>query len=342
MAARFCSNCGAPADPGGTFCTRCGARLTPGIPPASAPPTPQPAAPPSYAPPAYSLPSYAPPPVAPVPPPYGYPAYPTYPAYDYTAMENQKRVGRTKLGVLLLTIGFLIFWIPVVNLVSYILFLIGGILVILGRKAFGGRHNTFAIISLILVIVAIAAFIVLAGWFALQVYVAAGQRNVAAAIDAIRGFVIGSVVVTAIFGIPVVLFVHEIENRTGKYLLYVGYTLSIAVAVITLVPIQNALNALGSGATSSDVDGVLGQLSTLGLLDGVPDIVFAGAYYIAYSRISRGEVPKPVGPAPPAPAWPAAPGTGTYVPPPAAPTAPAGPPSHSAPPPSPPANPPGS
>jgi len=267
MAARFCSNCGSAVDLGATFCGRCGARLTPGAVPAPAAATP-------YAPPPYAAPpGYAPPPAAPTP---GYPyAAAPYPAFDYAAAELQKRIGRTKTGVLLIFIGFLFNWIPDILpiVIGGLVIFVGAILTILGRKAFGARHNMFVILAIVIFIVGLAAA------FALEI---AFNILIAGVIDA------------AISGIASVLFVHELENKTGKYLLYAGYAASVIVSVVILALVFPIIDAA--------------LVSTYRFLDGVSSVIFAGAYFIAYSRIQRREIPPPLAPPAPAPGWPA-PGT---------------------------------
>src|SRR5207244_12017557 len=96
------------------FCTNCGSPLSAGTPA------------PSGAPPMY-----------PAPGAYGgaMPGLPS--AWD---AERRKQIDRTKTGLLLLLIGGLISWIPIVGILGGLLSLIGAILGILGRKAFRFIH----------------------------------------------------------------------------------------------------------------------------------------------------------------------------------------------------------
>src|SRR5256885_13761663 len=80
------------------------------------------------------------------------PAAPMYPgampglpsAWD---AERRKQIGRTKTGVLLLLVGTLISWLPIpIGALGALLILIGAILVILGRKAFGAAHSRNVIV----------------------------------------------------------------------------------------------------------------------------------------------------------------------------------------------------
>src|SRR2546422_5214584 len=92
------------------FCTNCGSPLSAGAPPSSG-------APPMY----------------PAPGAYGgaMPGLPS--AWD---AERRKQVDRTKTGLLLLLIGGLISWVPIVGILGGLLSLIRAVLVILRRQTF--------------------------------------------------------------------------------------------------------------------------------------------------------------------------------------------------------------
>ncbi|HKW43574.1 MAG TPA: zinc ribbon domain-containing protein, partial [Thermoplasmata archaeon] len=132
-APNVCPKCGFTNQSGWTFCTNCGNPLAPSGAvgwATSSSPSPPPSVP-AQPPPAYP----------------GYPAYPTYPAYPGVPpygygpppweVERQKQIRHTKSGVLLLLIGALVSWLPYVGFIGSFCTLIGAILVILGRKAFG-------------------------------------------------------------------------------------------------------------------------------------------------------------------------------------------------------------
>ena len=74
---------------------------------------------------------------------YGYVA-----SYYETARANA--IERTKTGLLLIVIGFVISWIPIVGAVGGILELVGAILVILGRHPFGPDHARNILLSIII------------------------------------------------------------------------------------------------------------------------------------------------------------------------------------------------
>src|SRR3989442_2080632 len=129
-ASNVCPKCGFMNQAGWTFCANCGspAAMAGGMPPAGG--------------------TLAPP-----------PAYPAYPGYGYGASpweaERQKQINRTKTGLLLLLIGGLISWIPFIGLLGSLLLLIGAILVIIGRKAFGSTHARNVVLAIVLFFVGI-------------------------------------------------------------------------------------------------------------------------------------------------------------------------------------------
>lgn len=82
------------------------------------------------------------------PPPYGASGYGYgVPPWEY---ERKKQIDRTKTGILLLLIGTLIGWLLIIGVIGSLLILIGAILVILGRRAFGPSHSRNVILSIVL------------------------------------------------------------------------------------------------------------------------------------------------------------------------------------------------
>ncbi len=159
----FCTHCGTPSPEGARFCRACGNPLViPGSPPtvpqASAAPLP-------------------PPPPMPYPPAYG---GTSPPYYQWAQMgEVRKEVDRTKLGLLLIVIGFILGVIPLVGLFGALLILIGALFVILGRRGFGAVHARNVTVSLVLFFVSIAAVLGVVVWAAASAvpYFAPGNRS---------------------------------------------------------------------------------------------------------------------------------------------------------------------
>ncbi len=236
------------------------------------------------------------------------PAYPAYPGYGYGASpweaERQKQINRTKTGLLLLLIGTLISWIPIIGLLGGILVLIGAVLVILGRKAFGATHSRNVVLAIVLFFVGVIGTITLAVVFAASILAAtAGSPSPAtvanAFVNAFNNLLIGVIVVSAISGIGRVLFTYALQQQIGKMLLWAGYVANVAIAIAIYAIISplfaSAFSQAISGGTYNPAPlvAVQNQATALGILSVVPALLFAAATYLAWSRVNRGEIPPP-------------------------------------------------
>ena len=293
-----CTRCGYQNQPGYQFCSNCGAPLV-AAPGAAVPPPVQP---------------YA------QPPAYGY--YP--PSVDY---DRTRQIDRTKTGLLLLLIGSLIGWIPYgISLIGGILALVGAILVILGRKAFGTKHSRNVVIAVVLYVVGFIGLFVVAIAFAVALIgsiIPGTMPTVATLEGAVNTLLIGGIVVSFITGLAQVLFTYEIQNQAGRILLFAGMGASIAlqIAIFFLISPLIAVaigNALAGGTyNSGPIADLQNRVTAYSLLGAIANLLWAGAYYLVWSRISRGEIPG-------RPATPMYPMPPTY-PPPTPPTPPSGP-----------------
>lgn len=276
-ASNVCPRCGFSNQPGFHFCTNCGSALSAGAPAVG------PAAPPPVAP-AYAY----PPPFAYGPPP--------------MEMERRKQIDRTKTGILLLLIGTLLSWIPIIQFIGFLLLLIGAILVILGRKAFGPAHSRNVIVSIILFVVGIAGSFALGFALAIAlVPVILGQTADPNALqNAFTTLFVGEIILAAVAGIASVLFTYQLQNPTGRILLWAGYGSSVGVQVaVFLIAAPLLQDAVSQYIASGDPSALLalqGQTGVLELLSVIPALIFTGANYIAWSRINRGEIPAPAAP----------------------------------------------
>ncbi|TMI52886.1 hypothetical protein E6H13_05665 [Candidatus Bathyarchaeota archaeon] len=192
-------------------------------------------------------------------------------------------IDRTKTGLLLIAIGFFIGWIPLVGVVGGIPELVGAIMVILGRHAFGREHARNVMWSIIIFIIAIVVAIVAVFAIVFSAIVSYHLNSTNRELPPSFGpYFIGTffdviLIGIAIFGIAQVLFTYALQKRNGRILLYCGYV-SIVVA--------NSLDFFVLIKTP--------YLSSLPLV--VPGILYGYAYYLARDRIIRGEVPAPAAP----------------------------------------------
>jgi len=270
-----CPRCGAANTPGTMFCVNCGSALSAGAGGAPA------AATPMY--------------------PGAMPGLPS--AWD---AERRKQIDRTKTGLLLMLVGGLISWIPIIGIVGGLLLFIGAILVILGRKAFGSTHARNVVLAIVLFFVGIIIGIIAGVLFAAAVFSAVASQNPAAVANALAGalntLLVGAIIAAAVSGIASVLFTYALQMQTGKILLWAGYVanLAISIAIFAIIAplISNAVNQATSGGTydPAPVAALQGQLSALGYLSVIPALLFAAATYLAWTRVSHGEIPPPTTP----------------------------------------------
>jgi len=219
--------------------------------------------------------------------------------------ERRKQVDRTKTGLLLLLIGGLISWIPIVGILGGLLSLIGAILVILGRKAFGSTHARNVVIAIVLFFVGIIIIVIAAVLFAAAVITANAQTPAALAAvfaSAFNTLLIGAIIGAAVGGIASVLFTYALQKQSGKMLLWAGYVanLAISIAIFAIIAplVSNAVSQATSGGTynSAPISALQAQASGLGYLSVIPALLFAAATYLAWSRVSHGEIPPPTTP----------------------------------------------
>jgi len=208
---------------------------------------------------------------------------------------------------LLLIIGLLLDPIPYVTYVGGILSVVGAILAILGREVFGFRHSRFVIASIVLYLIgsAIAFFIVFA--FVGFVGDVLNSPNYVGqvVIDSINQLLIVLAIGGAIAGVAVLLFTYDLQDSTGRILLWTGFASRLAIGILISYIISGELTSALQQGTSSGTSaisillGVLGQIQILSLLNLIPAVMSATVFYLVRSRISRGELPEASGPAPP-------------------------------------------
>lgn len=275
-----CPQCKAISPAGAGYCHRCGASL------ANAPPAPSSPMP--------TTPGYPPPPV-------GGPAIilPPLPAPgDY---EFRRDVDRTRTGVLLLAVGAFLSWIPVIGLLGGLLTLIGAILVILGRAAFGNAHARNVGIAIVLFIIGFIGGLVLAGGVISAVEQAAAlppDQLQAVVTSAFNTLLLGAIVLGVITGPATVFFLWELLNPTGKIIILGSYLAGILIAFYVYVVIMGQVSialAAAFGTSPPDVTPIVAldnQINGLKLLDAIPALLTAAAAGLAWSRIDSGEIPQ--------------------------------------------------
>jgi len=237
---------------------------------------------------------------------------------------RRRQIDRTKSGVLALLVGALLSWIPLtlVRAIGGLLTLIGAILVILGRKAFGTAHRRSVLVSIVLFCVGLA-IAVIGAVLILVVAVGEVQMNPGMS-EAQLGVLLGNAFTNLLIiaaagsfvgGFASVFFTYALQRTEGRVVLWaaygatVGVQIAILVVTLPLVPtlaaqVAHEIVTTGTVDSAEISDAVDGASAWLPLLNVVPALLSAAANYLAWRRIDRGEtpVPPPVPtPAPPAP-----------------------------------------
>lgn len=220
------------------------------------------------------------------------PQPPPHPYYAYTAAywENQRagRIDNTKTGLLLLMIGLLIVWIPFIGAVGGIIALVGALLVILGREAFGQEHARNVILSIIFFFVGIGISIVgaLVLFFAAISFTANNPGIIVQPSFVSLGLII--IVGGAITAIAQVLLTYALQKRNGRILLWSGYATSIALNIVNTLIIYPLF--VGGRPFFFET----GLFFLPAFLGAIPALLYAVAYYLARDRIVRREIPSPM------------------------------------------------
>jgi len=229
--------------------------------------------------------------------------------------ERRKQIGRTKTGILLLLIGTLISWLPIIGALGGLLVLIGAILVILGRKAFGPAHSRNVIVSILLVIlgiiiVAVATVVLVLGTVAS--IIPGNAPSPAAITSTFNNFLIILIVGVIVTGLATLFFTYAIQNQMGRMLLLGGYAVNVVIQIATFVILSQAIGAIVAamfpGGTYNPAQATIAiadfsaRVRTLGYLAAIPALIYAAAYYLVWSRINKGEIPESTTPPPMAPA----------------------------------------
>ncbi|MCI4354599.1 MAG: hypothetical protein L3K06_04465, partial [Thermoplasmata archaeon] len=266
----------------------CGGFLVPSATPATAAPTgPTPAAGPAATP----LPSSSWTP----PPPPGWTGAPSPMAGPYSGdpfvdQEIWQARDRTRTGLLLLTVGIGISWIPYIGGIGGLLVLVGILLLFLGRHGFTERHRASVVLGGALLLVALVGSLVVGLWVAGSILGAATPgatpQDVAnAAVTALQNAAIAAVVLGAMSGVGRLLLVWELADKANRWLLLAGMVLALLLGVLILgyeLPLfSQALQQATAGGSydRGPIDALSAEVQVIGVLQVIPSAISAFAYY---------------------------------------------------------------
>jgi len=216
--------------------------------------------------------------------------------------QMDKKISQTMTGLLLLIIGLLLSWIPYILYIGGILELIGVILVIIGREAFGVRHGKYVIYAVVIYSIGFVAGFILGFSFATTIVSAtsggaSSSSSLATIMSAFESLLWGSLVISAVMGISTVMLVYLLEEANGRMLLWVAFAAQIAVGTLGIIiigPLISHAVALAFASSPPSPTPILNldsELTSLRFLSAIPSVIFAFAYYLAWKRIDKGSIP---------------------------------------------------
>jgi hypothetical protein len=217
--------------------------------------------------------------------------------------ERAKRIERTKSGLVLLAFATLLMWIPVIQLLGFVIGAIAVILILLGASAFGPRHVTLAWVAVIVFTGAQLAVIGLLASFSSSItgLSAGGPGTTTRMLAAFDSVLYGSLVLVSIMSVCSALIAFDLEDVPGRILLASGVAAQIAVSVslfvFILIPLINQAVIQAFATTPADMsvitaaDEQVRTMRGLAVLNSIPAILFAGGYGWAWRRVSRGATP---------------------------------------------------
>ncbi|HTT35203.1 MAG TPA: zinc ribbon domain-containing protein [Thermoplasmata archaeon] len=264
----YCSTCGAPLASGARFCSACGAQAGGPLPMA---PT---GVPPSL-------------------------------AWDPRATEGprerpvSREVDRTRTGFTLMVIGFLLAWIPYANYVGGLLLLAGVVLLWLGRRGFGEAHHRAVLAGGLLFAGGIAVGLVGSLWL-IETILTANLASIdptafAATLQTdLEAILVLAAISGAMGALGYLLVPFELSDGATRTLLAVAFVASVAVNVyiesVLWQQLAPAIAQATSGTTVSvgPIQALEFRLTLYGLLNAIPNLLFAYAYYRTRRRVIEG------------------------------------------------------
>ena len=177
-------------------------------------------------------------------------------------------------------------WIPLIGAVGGLVALIGALLVILGREAFGREHSRNAILALIVFFVGVG--VTIAGAVLLFFLTISSRAGPSSIVQPFAWFGVVSIIGGAVTGLSEVLLTYALQLSTGRVLLWTAYAASVAISIVNLVFILPIFNGTGGF--------LFPAIFVTAFLGVIPAMLYAVAYYLARQRIVHREIPSPIPP----------------------------------------------
>ena len=209
--------------------------------------------------------------------------------------------------------SFIFMMIPIGILggIGGLLGLIGAILMIVGRKEFGEKHRKSIFYAFVIFIIAIIVMIIFVVLIGISVFMSISQTSLTtldsnSTVDLFRNSSIMTIIpimtpIIAVFsGLIWVFGLYQLENRTGRIVLLVGFTSMIITSIVVAINSINIFNDLLSSGileewaktNSSSYSQLLSNYPWIGTTaiiniigNSITTILFIFTLYIPYKRI---------------------------------------------------------
>ena len=221
------------------------------------------------------------------------PPVPRAPAWDRVRIG----IDRTGTGLLLLVVGSLLGWIPILAIVGAILSLAGVVFLMIGRKPFGSAHSAGVVVGALLLFLGLVGVLVLAVFVASEsASVLTRTTDVESAESSFRTYFYWTAFLALVGGFSPFLLTWALQRPLGRMLVVSGYTISgFQVASLWMrVPemSSNLADALSrSRVNLRELEAAVEPLNEYWYLSAVSSILLAVAFYLAWKRIERGDIP---------------------------------------------------
>jgi hypothetical protein len=214
-------------------------------------------------------------------------------------------VERTERGVLFLMIGILASGVPVIQPVGSLISLTGVIWYVLGSGPFGKKQSNFAVLAAGIFVVGLG--FVLVGSIAFFVFILSlsntslplwwwGNSALATALIPSLTLILEIETAGAIaVALAYLLLIYYVQRPVGRAMLLVALVVNIALSLLVLSILSssipyNILTVLG-GYNPEPAHNFANKVLVVGLLNLIPAVIYATAYYDLFSRIREGQLP---------------------------------------------------
>ena len=215
--------------------------------------------------------------------------------------EKRESINRTRTGLGLILLGIVMEAVPTVSFYGALPLIAGAVLVFLSRRTFGTQHQRYVSRSFILVVAGVFAQFV--GSFVVGGLIALSLLNGSDPATTLSSFFLALnmilIVIDAMIGLGLVFFTYDVQNATGRAILWAAYSLGVLMNVIFAIMIFSQVQAVSAdvvsqvGTASAPISLIIYRFAPWRLLQLIPAIFYAIAYFRSPSGLEKKVVLEP-------------------------------------------------